>query len=143
MITAIKEKYGAIDAKYAGHTKVLRFLIAGGTAAAVNIGTLFVLTHYLGIWYVASAVMAYLISFFVSFALQKFWTFRSGSIEKIKSEIGIYFLILLINLGINTFLVFILTDYLNVFYIISQIISAAFLAVVSYFIYAKLFNTSL
>jgi putative flippase GtrA/predicted HAD superfamily phosphohydrolase YqeG len=118
--------------------KVARFILSGGTAAALDLVLLFVLTSVFHIWYLLSAVIAFVFAFVVSFTLQKYWTFRDGSKDKIPLQAAAYFLIAVMNLCVNTVLVYTFVEHAHIHYLVSQIISSALLAVESYFLYQTL-----
>lgn len=120
------------------HRMKIKYVLAGGTAAAVDVGLLFLLTDLLKIWYITSAIIAFIFAFSVSFTLQKFWTFRDGETSLMHVQIGKYFLTAIINLSINTALMYFFVDYLGIWYILSQIIIGLSIAIGSYFVYKKL-----
>ncbi len=120
------------------YAKVLKYIISGGTAATVDLVFLFFFTSLLHIWYIISAVLAFLIAFGVSFLLQKFWTFNDLDTKRWKSQMAKYLLIAVTNLGINTLLMYIFVDYLSIQYLIAQIIAGALVAGESYFVYQLL-----
>lgn len=121
--------------------KTARYIIAGGTGAAINIGTLFVLTHFLGVWYLVSSVTAFLVAFFVSFYLQRTWTFQSGGVENRRRHIALYFLVTVFNLGVNTLIVYLSVEYFHLWYVAAQILAGAIVAVFSFFVYQHLIFT--
>lgn len=133
-----KEKFPKIFYFIFQHRKVFKFLISGGSAAVVTIITLFVLTDLIGIWYVLSSAIAFMFGFLVSFTLQKFWTFQDMRKDKAKSQAVFYFIVTVINLGLNTLGIFLFVDYLNFHYLLAQFIVAMLLACITYFIYSKL-----
>jgi len=120
------------------YAKLGRYIMSGGTAAAVDIGFLFIFTSVFHIWYLLSAILAFLIAFCVSFVLQKFWTFDDHGIEKWKSQAVGYFVIAGVNLGINTMLMYIFVDIFGIQYIAAQFVAGALVAFESYFLYQKL-----
>ena len=134
--------YRRIDAEYATHTKVARFIVSGGSAAATNLGTLFVLTHVLGLWYIFSSVIAFLVSFGVSFTLQKYWTFRDHSRDRIRAQATIYFAVLIIGLLVNTFFMYVLVEKAGLHYLLSAILSGAAIAVFNFIAYQRLIFVS-
>lgn len=138
MINWLKNTYTSLDEKHAGKMKIVRYIVSGGTAAVTDLAFLYFFTDILGIWYVISAIMAFIIAFGVSFTLQKYWTFRDHSSDSVAAQGTIYFSISIINLGINTGLVYLLTDMAGVHYFMSQIIAAGSIAVISFFVYQKL-----
>ncbi len=117
--------------------KIMRYVVSGITATGFDLFLLFLFKSVFHIWYLLSAVLAFILSFGVSFFLQKFWTFEDNSTHKVKSQASMYFLITLFNLGLNTFLVYIFVDKVGIQYLLSQIIASGLIAFGSYFVYGK------
>ena len=116
---------------------LVRYLLAGGTSTAVDLGILYVLTEFLGWWYLASATAAFTLAFFVSFVLQKFYTFNNRDISRkaVATQGAFYFTLAAANLGINTILMYALVEWAGVWYFCAQIIAAVAIAVESFFMY--------
>lgn len=113
----------------------VKYIISGGTAAGVDLVLLYILTDIVGLWYLLSAILAFIAAYFVSFYLQKFWTFRDNSRQRIYQQMTLYLIVGLTNLSINTFGMYILVDKLKVMYILAQIIMGALIAISSFLIY--------
>src|SRR3989344_4762697 len=96
---------------------VIKFLVSGGTATAINLVVLYTLTEWVGIWYLFSAVIAFVVAFFVSFCLQKFWTFIDHRIDVLTAQAGLYALIQLWDLIANTTGLYLLVEHANVWYV--------------------------
>lgn len=137
MIEWTKQKYAHFDKNYAGHAKIIRFIISGGLATVVNLGALFTLTHFFHFWYLISAIIAFLFAFFVSFSLQKFWTFRDHSREGMHKQAGRFFVIVLLGLFINTSIIYVLVEFLHLHYLIAQFLSGIVIAFFNYMMYQK------
>jgi putative flippase GtrA len=120
--------------------RAFNFLLSGGIGAVTNILVLVLLTLVFNIWYLFSSVFAFLVSTAVSFLLQKNLTFKYHDNDLVFRKSIYYLLIAIFNLGINTALVFLFTDYLGVYYIFSQIISSCMIATWSFFIYRHIFS---
>ena len=120
---------------------LFRFLVSGGLAAAVNIGTLYVLTEYAHIHYLQSAVLSFSAAFFVGFFLQKFWTFKDTRKEAIRWQMIMYLGLALINLLVNTLLIYVLVEYMHLWYVGAAVTSTALLAVNNFFIYKHVIFT--
>lgn len=118
--------------------KIFRYLLAGGTATASNLLALFVLVHYLGLWYLLSAAVAFCVGVVVSYTLQKFFVFRNYSTVHIRKQFSHFFLFALVMLGFNTLLVYILVDLLHIWYLLAQAISALFTACINYTYFNKI-----
>ena len=71
----------------------MKFFIAGCTATSVDIFVYFALTYWVGLWYITSSISSFVIAFWVSFGLQKFWTFRDKNTEKLMTQTYLYFLL--------------------------------------------------
>jgi len=116
------------------YEQILRFLIAGGIAFTVNIAVLYLFTDILGIYYLISTVWAFVISLGVSFLLQKFWTFQDGSRDKLHIQLPLYLGMQVMNLILNTALMYVFVEYLYLWYLFSQVIIASGIAFSSFFI---------
>lgn len=117
------------------YARILKFLISGGSAAVVDLGLLYVFTDIFHIWYLLSAVLAFLAAFAVSFSLQKFWTFNDRSLDVIHKQLGMYLVLALFGLGVNTLAMYILVDHAGLHYLAAQILTSAFIAVGNFFAY--------
>jgi len=114
---------------------IIKFLISGGTATAVDLGFLYIFTDIYKIHYLVSAVLAFVIAFCVSFYLQKFWTFRDDSREKLYAQLSQYIAVTLTNLVVNTYGMFFLVEKWGIKYLLAQIIMSGFIAIFSFIIY--------
>ena len=119
--------------------KVIRFIIAGGSAFSVNIFFLYIFTEFFGLWYIFSATLAFMLSFLVGFSLNKFWTFAESSADFIHSQIFIYLGVNLINLAINNALLYFMVESFAIWYILAQALASILIAFESFFVYKWLF----
>ena len=117
--------------------RAIKFLMSGGSAAAINIGLLYLFTDIFGIWYLFSAVMAFMIAFVASFCFQKFWTFEDHSMDAVHGQAAIYLAVAIVNLGINTGLIYIFVEFFAVHYVLAQVFSSIAIACESFFVYRK------
>ena len=118
--------------------QIVKFVISGGTAAVVDLVLLYVLTDILGIWYLISATLAFVAAFFVSFGLQKYWTFGDRYTQKIYQQLGLYLTVAVINMLINAAGMYYLVDKLGIWYILAQVIVYSILAIESFLVYKYL-----
>lgn len=116
--------------------RVARFLISGGTSAVTNLSILFVLTHWYGMWYLYSSIIAASVATIVSFVLQKLWTFQNFS-TAVHKQFPLHVTLGLVNIAVNTALLYMLVEYIGIWYLIAQVMSGVFLAFVNYFTYKK------
>lgn len=117
------------------YKQIFKYLIAGSIGTFVNLALLYFFTDILSIWYLLSTVLAFILSFFVSFFLQKFWTFSDRDKEKIYRQMAGFMLVALANLVLNTWLMYLLVDGLEIWYMLAQFIISAFIAIESYLVY--------
>jgi putative flippase GtrA len=124
------------------HSKIVKYVISGGSAACVNIGSFAILHHHFNLWYLLSSIFAYGIAFFVSFILQKFWTFNSLSKDKIRREVVFFLSYNIFGLVLNTALVYMFVEFLLLNAILAQIIAGLSVALCSFFVYRSIFTVT-
>lgn len=117
--------------------KVLRYLISGGIAALVNLLTLYIFTDIFHLWYIYSSWVAFVITFVVSFSLQRFWTFRGQHQRALNAQLLMYFVMAIANIIVNTGILYLLSEFVHLYYLISQAISIGLISIASFFLYQK------
>lgn len=115
--------------------QITKYTISGGTGAAVHLSVLYLLTKVVGVWYILSTSIAFIIAFFVSFTLQKYWTFKMNEFANISNQLIKYFFVGVINLFLNAGLMYVLVDVFHLWYMLAQIIVLAFIGGVSFLVY--------
>ena len=113
---------------------IVRYLIAGGTSAMINLGILSLLYYVYEVYYLHAAIIASVIAFFISLTLHKLWTFEDYTSNDMHIQIGKYMVTSLIGLGLNTLFLYILVDYFHFFVYLSQIIAGGSVASITFFI---------
>ncbi|MBI3634359.1 MAG: GtrA family protein [Candidatus Yonathbacteria bacterium] len=113
---------------------IFRYVVAGGTAAIVDLGLLYIFTSYIGFHYLLSVVIAFAGAFLVSFTLQKFWTFRDHSIQNIHRQSIVYLVVSLGNFFLNTYLMYIFVEKINIHYLVAQVFVGGIIACLSFFL---------
>ncbi len=114
--------------------RVARFVMSGGMSAATSLSILFVLTHWYGVWYLYSSIVAACTATIVSFVLQKLWTFQNFS-TAVHKQFPLHATLALSNIAVNTASMYVLVEYLSVWYLIAQVLTGGALACVNYFVY--------
>jgi putative flippase GtrA len=105
--------------------------LAGGT----DLIFLFIFHGLLHINLVLSTSVAFILSFLVSFTLQKFWTFRNYSEDKVVHQLSLYVLNAFIGLNLNGTGMHLLVNKYAVWYMLAQIIVNLVLGVWNFFVY--------
>jgi dolichol-phosphate mannosyltransferase len=115
--------------------RIFRFVISGGLAVLVNLSVLFFLTEFFHVYYLFSAVLSFSAGFFVTFFLQKFWTFQCDDVSKIPKQFGTTLVVAVSNLFLNTFLIFIFVETVHLWYMFAQVVASLLISFETYFLY--------
>ena len=118
--------------------RVVRFFTSGVTAAVSNLVVLYIATELFSIWYLFSACMAFVVSFVVSFSLQKFWTFRDRQLQRAHTQAFFYFGVALVNLTVSISLLYFFVEFAGLHYLVGQILTMGLIACITFFIYRYL-----
>src|SRR3989344_8825421 len=102
--------------------QVVRFCIAGAAGVIAYYGALYGLTEYLGVWYVTSAVVGFILNTGLNFTLQKFWTFQNKETHMVSRQLVRYVAMLVSLLIGNTVFLYLMVEYLQMWYIGAQVI---------------------
>jgi len=117
------------------YKSVIKFIFAGGTAGVTDLVLLF-LFHGVFKWgLVFSTSAAFILSFLISFTLQKFWTFRNYRQDRVVRQFFIYILNAFIGLNLNGLLMHILVNKYAVWYLLAQIIVNLAIGVWNFIVY--------
>jgi dolichol-phosphate mannosyltransferase len=115
--------------------RIARYLLAGGTATATNLTILFILTHWFGIWYLYSSIIATSMATVVSFVLQKLWTFQNFETHTVHVQFPLHVTLALSNIALNTACLYMLVEWVGLWYLLAQVISGTGLACMNYLTY--------
>jgi len=112
-----------------------KYYAVGASGVLVNLGLLFYLTEYVGLWYFLSYTLAISASITSNFILNKFWTFR-GLINSQRTIVmyvkfaSVSFLGMAIQLGSVYFLV----ESLSIYYMLAALISISIAGAINFII---------
>jgi len=112
-----------------------KYYAVGASGVLVNLGLLFYLTEYVGLWYFFSYTLAISASITSNFILNKFWTFRDSinsqrTIVMYVKFASVSFLGMAIQLGSVYFLV----ESLSVYYMLAALISISIAGAINFII---------
>ena len=112
-----------------------KYYAVGASGVLVNLGLLFYLTEYVGLWYFLSYTLAISASITSNFILNKFWTFRDSinsqrTIVMYVKFASVSFLGMAIQLGSVYFLV----ESLSVYYMTAALISISIAGAINFII---------
>ena len=105
--------------------QLFRYTFVGGIAFLADFGTLFALTEFLNIHYLISAAIAFILGLTVNYFLSVKWVFNIRTVNNKLLEFWLFALIGIIGLGLNELFIWIFTDLLSIYYLLSKIITTA------------------
>lgn len=103
--------------------QIFRYGFVGGIAFIVDYGTLFLFTSYVGVPYLWSAAIAFCLGLVTNYLLSISWVFRRNESMKGWQEFLIFAVIGIVGLGFNELIMYVGTDILHCYYMVSKLIS--------------------
>ena len=120
--------------------QVMRFYVAGAAGVIAYYAALYGLTEYLGVWYVTSAVVGFTLNTGLNFTLQKFWTFQNKETHMVSRQLVRYVAMLVSLLIGNTVFLYLMVEYLQMWYIGAQVILTVVISILSFIISGRIFK---
>lgn len=114
------------------HKTGVKYICSGGTAALVNLACLYIFTDIIGVWYVASAIMAFIVSHVYGFFMQKFWTFRERGWRRIQKQTAIYIIMGTAEFILTPVLIYTLVERFYLWYLLAAVVVMGGLAIINY-----------
>jgi putative flippase GtrA len=103
--------------------QLFRYFFVGGVAFLADFCTLFFLTEYVHVYYMISAGISFLVGLIINYMLSTKWVFVNRSVKSKYLEFLLFSLIGAVGLGLNELFIWVLTDVLSLFYLLSKIIT--------------------
>jgi len=115
--------------------QIRRYLTTGFLSAGSEYMILFLLTRYIGLWYIISNTIALTVGFWISFLLNKYWSFnsRKGMIR----QLILYGILFVINLGASNGIVYLLTEKAGFHFMFSKLFAMGMIVMWNFVIYRK------
>lgn len=104
--------------------QIFRYTFVGGFAFIVDFGLLLFLKEVCSLHYILSATLSFIAGLFVNYIISINWVFTSSKNVNRKVEFLFFGLIGLVGLGLNDLLMWVLTDGVGIYYLLSKIITA-------------------
>jgi len=121
--------------------QLFRYTLVGGLAFLVDFSLLYILTDYLHIHYMISAAISFICGLIVNYLVSLYWVFSTRVVKKVQIEFIIYSAIGIGGLFLNELILWLCTDVIQIYYLFSKIISAAFVYLFNFFMRRQmLFN---
>lgn len=109
-----------------------RYVLVGGLAFVVDFTGLFLLTESLGLHYLISASIAFLLGLVTNYILCIAWIFDYRAVSNRAHEFTIFAVIGVAGLLLNNLLMFFLTEFLSFHYLISKVGAAALILILNF-----------
>ena len=122
--------------------QVVRFCVAGAAGVIAYYTALYGLTEYFGVWYVTSAVIGFILNTGLNFTLQKLWTFQNKETQMVGRQLVLYVAMTVSFLIGNTASLYLMVQYLHMWYIGAQMILTVVISILSFFISGRIFKSS-
>ena len=106
------------------YIQFFRYIFVGGTAFIVDFGFLYFFSDICGIYYLISAILSFIISVLVNYVMSTKWVFNQENIDNRLIEFNLFILISTIGLVFTEVLLYLFTDVLGLYYLVSKIIAA-------------------
>jgi putative flippase GtrA len=104
--------------------QLFRYVIVGGFSFLIDYGLLYFLTEYANFYYILSASISFIVGLIVNYILSTKWIFRKSRLKNTVLEFIIYGIIGILGLILNNILLYIFTDFFQIYYMISKLITA-------------------
>jgi len=112
-----------------------KYYAVGASGVLVNLGLLFYLTEYVGLWYFLSYTLAISASITSNFILNKFWTFRDSINSQRTIVMYVKFAsVSFLGMGIQLGSVYFLVESLSVYYMLAALISISIAGAINFII---------
>jgi len=128
----LKNLAGYLPYKKSVIKEFFKFVFVGGIGTLINIAILYFLTEKVGIYYMISAIFSFVIAMTSNFILNKIWTFKENIKLEIRKKYSQFGLVSVIALLVNLFFLYIFTEFLGVYYIISQILAIGIALIINF-----------
>lgn len=119
--------------------QLLKYAVNGLICFGVEFYSLYLLTEYVKLWYIASNSLAFILSNILNFLINRFWTFRSTANAARQFTMAIT--LALFNLLASNIIMYLLTDIYRLYYLFSKIVAIAIIASWNFILYKKVIYT--
>ncbi len=106
-----------------GMQEFIRYFMASLIALIVDVGALYILTSQLGVSYLYSGAIAFLLGLTIVYLLSIFWVFEKRTSMHMGVEFLLFALIGVVGLGINEGVLYVLTGIFGAYYLFSKVAS--------------------
>jgi dolichol-phosphate mannosyltransferase len=117
----------------------VRFISSGAIGVLLYYATLYALTEFMGVWYLASAIAASLLNLSSNFILHKVWTFESMGFQNVHREAMKYGVMAALFIILNLVFLYALVEWGGLWYLAAQVLVTVVLTISSFFLSRRIF----
>ena len=120
------------------YLQFIKYFFASGIALFADMSILFILTEYAHLYYLVSATISFLTGIAITYICSKLYIFTKTSIKNKAAEFTVFLVIGIIGLILNNIFLYIFTEYLGLYYMLSKCLVIAITYSWNYFARKKL-----
>ncbi len=117
--------------------QILKFGVVGGGAFLIDYSVLYLLTEFVGIHYLISSVISFIVSLIFNYILSIYWVFDVTK-KQTSREVFVFVILSVIGLLINQVVMYAGSDLLHIYYMLTKLV-ATFIVMVWNFVTRKIF----
>lgn len=110
----------------------LKFAFVGLIGTLINIAILYLLTEKIGVYYMFSAIISFIVAMSSNFFLNKIWTFEEKIGFKIGGKYIKFALVSVTALLVNLFFLYVFTEVWDIYYIFSQVLAIGVALIINF-----------
>ena len=113
--------------------QAFKFAIVGVINTLINLAVLYIFTEFLGIYYLVSAIFAFIVANINSFLLNKIWTFKENIKHKAASRYIKFVVVSVIALVVNLIFLYAAVEYFKLWYMFAQVLAVILNFLINFF----------
>ena len=118
--------------------QIIKFTIVGGIATVIDFICLYIFKEFLNLNIILSNTLSFTISVIYNYIASIKWVFDVNENKNNKIQFILFIILSVIGLLINNVILYLLTDRLNIYYLISKVIATLFVMIFN-FVTRKMF----
>jgi putative flippase GtrA len=113
-------------------TEFLRYLLVGGLAFLADFGTLALLHHVLGMYYLLATLIAFLVGVTINYQLSVCWVFHYRDVTQRSVEFMVFVMIGVMTMGVSIGLMALLVGWFGLAVLVAKCVVTAFTLVANF-----------
>ena len=103
--------------------KIIRFIVVGGIATIIDFVFLYIFKEFLNFNVILANTLSFIISVTYNYIASITWVFDTNKNKNKKIQFILFIIFSIVGLIINNIILYILTDKLNIYYLISKVVA--------------------